>query len=1245
MKLVAYAHAFVRIQLLGHVPGSEPHLTHDGALIQAVASGQRLDDIDARNVNKRKDDPGQGELLSADQVHPLAAGGAPATLQPVICTVGMLVNRDGQLGPGPRLALLILHLAAQLNPTAARSIDDPDLTEQDRAEAIQACETTLLDALQQQLALNGDKLPATWVARSCQTWFPTNPAKNPANASRFLAMSSREQLALLALLNRLPSRGHLPPLTWEALMHTRLLAATHVPQALKACEEWLRHGSCFTGADAAGQAAPLPATVQVALHSTTARRAARRILNLVRRGAASRRPIVQLHTCWRPSLARAIEPMLQVDPDWARHRLPIIHLEATRLDEPTYPATLKQFLAPLARAFCVDLGRLDEAFASAAEQVRIIDLLRLALTRHAVLVFAHGLENAHGRQAAAVDFITGAAPLIDAVRCLALPHPAAVEEAGDDTLCTLWVTTSLHPVDAWLPFTSARFDFDAPGWDAQALRSWRSAWLAGTKASLKALTALTCTLDQLTQTQARWLGSGPPPDDLTLILLSTGVWWAQNPTPEVQAIADDRNRLQALMAAYLKHLHRKDRGGYWLMMLASITPEGLSLATLERLVQTLYALLPTDAIPPDDRARLRELLDLLHGGGPAADFPAEALAAYRPCLVVMREQVSNHLGPRVLRWEMGELARHAKEDDSTAPGTYRQCLRFASPVLRDICMDALIEMGKGRKLPRKLLPLAQYAAAIDAFSQASALLAHAGATELVNLAGKRLLVQALSHLSAAGPLSSIDLKGSAARVGASHFPVDPLRRHRMAYAVLYKSLIEDREAWTTSRRFARHELRVAILLSLVEWGRTSRPFAGHDKAPGWQDLDSGAAPAAGIKDCSLGKAAGSEERFVRQLLRNIAHAAVDALDAPLSAAALAALDQAPPSAAPSPSFSARLPMGTLMLQIDVADLRHERNPQRLEFTRLDNAGAREAARRLCTTRVDAARPDLLTRIAAMAMRLEDALRTSPQVVQGYAALIPDMEALAELGQASAESHVDAADWLVRLADVLANETDDTENPPLRQVLHAWLVFWVADKLRAKAGEQRGVAGPTWPRLNSRYFRSGVRLTLKVARRLAELQGADAAGLQSLAHYALEFASDRIGVLSRDYHALARELFHVELLRGALARTYARIKNNAEALDDAKAYLLAAEKRWLVLGGPAELSRRLLMERLSWHEAALKLGVRAERDIHLHALQSDLRLLGGFVWHAGQARAFWLQWARRHRRRVRAELAAQEAQEV
>lgn len=380
---------------------------------------------------------------------------------------------------------------------------------------------------------------------------------------------------------------------------------------------------------------------------------------------------------------------------------------------------------------------------------------------------------------------------------------------------------------------------------------------------------------------------------------------------------------------------------------------------------------------------------------------------------------------------------------------------------------------------------------------------------------------------------------------------------------------------------------------------------------------------------------------MRQLLRNIAHAAVDALDAPLSAAALAALDRAPSSVGPSPSFTARLPMGTLMLQINVADLRHERNPQRLEFTRLDNAGEREAAQRLCTARVDAARPDLLVRIAAMAVRLEDTLLTAAQVVKDYAALIPDMEALAELGQVSAESHVDAADWLVRLADVLANETDDSENPPLRKVLHAWLVFWVADKLRAKAGEQPGVAGPTWPRLNSRYFRSGVRLTLKVARRLSELQGADAAGLQSLAHYALEFASDRIGVLSRDYHALARELFHVELLRGALARTYARIKSNAEALEDAKAYLLSAEQRWLVLGAPAELSRRLLMERLSWHEAALKLGVSTERGAHLHALQSDLRLLSGFVWHAGQARAFWLQWARRHRRRVRAELVARE----
>ena len=1207
MSLVAACHTFLNVQLLG------AELTEDAAIIQAVACGESRPD--ERNIHKQKADEAQPKR------NPLARGGTATLNGPVIATLDALVTRDGQLGPAPRFAALVL--------VVAEAWDEPlQVDKPVTSKLLAARNLKLMAELERQHRdLTGVSLEPDWASRACRDWFPTDPRGHPVRGSD-LAIASTEKLALLALLNMAPHRARLPPLTWEVLMHRPLRRATSVPDAIQAFRDWLCDGTCFT-APAVQRQWLTELSGTVAAQSAAVRRAAQAITRLASLG--ERRPLVQLCARWRPSLARAVAARVEAD-----GVLPVIHLQAARLDDPGHACTLKQFLHPLTQAFGVDTGRLDEAFASAAEQARVVDLLRRGLTRHPCIVVVDGLANASGRQAAAVDFVTGISPLIDLVRSLALPQYETPGRTAPREERTLWVVCVLHPVAAWLPFTEARFNLDAARWDDGAGR-WTQTWVADSNPKGKPLSVLTGQVGRLSKTRAAWVAGKAPPSDLALVLVNTNSAFGSRPRREIPPAGDEAQAL-LLMTQLLQHLHRTDPAGFWLMALVSATAEGLCLGTLRRIAKATFVLLELNELAgPAERQALEALLRTFHGGGPAADFPGSALAPYQPCLAVFREQVSDHLGARVLRWEVGELAEIPPVSEGAHAGAYRQCLHFASPVLRDLALDALTKLDPKMD---KVLALIQYATAIDAFSQASALLSNAASVDLVNLARKRLLVQALHHLGCAGDIQGCKLQDPLGRIGASHFPVDALRRRRVAYCVVYRSLIEERGAWLLSRRYARHDLRVAVLLGLVEWGQPSRPYAGVD-APGWQHLESSRRPRRGLAGCAV-QAAGSDggERFMRQMLNNLSVAAVDAQDALLADAAMDALEKASSAQAAAPLLSRQVALGPLMLQLGIADLRHERRSQRLVFTQLDDAGLRPQARRLCEQRVRAVQPDLLERVRQVADALAHTLVSAPDVVSAYATqMMPRMLKLTQLAQPSAESHVDAADWCVRLADVLANETDDCEAPPLRQVVQAWLVFWVADMLRAKAGEQPSLTASNWPRVNSRYFRSGIRLTLKLARRLAEARGVDPLGLKALADYALQFASDRIGVLARDYNALARDLFHVQLLRGALARTYARMHKSPEALADAAAYLREAEERWLMLGGPGELTRRLLVERLSLGEALLRLRPRDNRPARLQVLRADLRLLDGFVSHAGQARTFWDRWAQRHRRRIEGKAAA------
>ncbi len=186
-----------------------------------------------------------------------------------------------------------------------------------------------------------------------------------------------------------------------------------------------------------------------------------------------------------------------------------------------------------------------------------------------------------------------------------------------------------------------------------------------------------------------------------------------------------------------------------------------------------------------------------------------------------------------------------------------------------------------------------------------------------------------------------------------------------------------------------------------------------------------------------------------------------------------------------------------------------------------------------------------------------------------------------------------------------------------------------------------MSGERWGRLASRYYRYGIRLSLRLARILAEL-GKTSKLLAGTSRYLLEFASTRTSILARDYNALLRELFQVLLLRASIARTKERIdvllaKTHGPSGDhltqqtihapylDAFSYLHAAERRWLALGGAGALTRRLVFERINLGQTALwrideQVGqARQEKDevvmlqtkALLACLDADLRVLSRF----------------------------------
>ncbi len=178
-----------------------------------------------------------------------------------------------------------------------------------------------------------------------------------------------------------------------------------------------------------------------------------------------------------------------------------------------------------------------------------------------------------------------------------------------------------------------------------------------------------------------------------------------------------------------------------------------------------------------------------------------------------------------------------------------------------------------------------------------------------------------------------------------------------------------------------------------------------------------------------------------------------------------------------------------------------------------------------------------------------------------------------------------ADVLYRLGEVLAELADRRLNwrETLPEFLDAYAVYWIADRVRARATEHVDELG--WPLVSARPVRFYIRISLKIARLLAEGQGGDTprwlAGVAWFDH-----ARERLELYSRHLYRLPRERLAMLLLLAASARVWAemleqagRPADGAAELETSFTYVQQAERLALELGLPGLLARRLLFERI------------------------------------------------------------------
>jgi hypothetical protein len=501
-------------------------------------------------------------------------------------------------------------------------------------------------------------------------------------------------------------------------------------------------------------------------------------------------------------------------------------------------------------------------------------------------------------------------------------------------------------------------------------------------------------------------------------------------------------------------------------------------------------------------------------------------------------------------------------------------LAFKSSVLRSSFVSALID-DEAHTTSKTTCSWSHvnFLLAEECLRQGTSQLRHLSTDSMESPYASRRVVQAIYHglLSLEVTVFSPDVTSHGELYGTM-LPVDGNKRYRYLYSFLYRNIVES-GVWKLGRAFGRPDLRVDLLklfiqprLGIEMLAGPGTPLSGSD-LPAERDLGKLPAPlrddsalwsdlleALGRSGCDLGGDSGrAAARWALNLLpRGTDSAYVHAL--------LRGRTQG--------TVHYKIVTETLKLRVDW--LRSEgqlEKAKQLLLAEFRQLGVPESVFEDLSTRMRGIVDLLLTRPVAngqpqyeVRTQLQEALNTA---LEAFSSKIRH-----------AEQRENASTLIFRMADLLSIEAQDSmvhesraerrrhrrSNRTPAQIAsdarnrayalsHACATYWIADRLRSKAGGMESV-GVEWPRVGARSMRSYVRACLQLARLLTEAAAAvETPRLQHMTGGLLEHAQQRISVYTRHHFQFRRERVSILMLEAHRIRTWVEIDmtRNASAI--------------------------------------------------------------------------------------------------
>lgn len=957
-------------------------------------------------------------------------------------------------------------------------------------------------------------------------------------------------------------------------------------------------------------------------------------------------PVVNVYApnCWTGlrAFATAVLDQLVTERGEGDPEVPLglIYVRLSRSGGDSDAPTPASVVRRLRRAFGLPVELMPEGASRPFDLHAELLPIRRALTTYRTILVVDGLAHEEGPLAELFDMMRNS-HWPELLRVLMEPHAPTLAQRGGNYPSRMLVLSS-QPVSQLQPWMAEALALaDVPrDVDARTLLvkdAARSERLRGVAKRLGACMSsegrdLFLPLDD-EQREALCAGLAPheiPTElDLALACLHSGkdlraMWQLHQTDGCVDLVPLRRQQLSRWMQAVV----REPQGFADLLVLKFVccSVNGLRLSTLHRCLLCWLELVGRHLTA----AQAQQLRSF------ATDGRLESLAERFPQLVVLnRDEDVEAIGLRQRRFEL--QAFPDAEDTPLTAKDDRPLLDVRLEGIRELMFAEIIRgqsEGAGDAAanplhrPRGEWELINLVLAEESLRQATAQLRNMEGHELGTPAVYRRLVQCVYHGLLSHGYDDRTADGSTRvqpTLPSFTLPAEPFRRFRYLYAFVFRHCIEDAPAWTLSRGFVRSEMRflLAGMFANPRWGvellanlhaMTSvqrRLRRGRDLllSVSYSRLFGNGSSAWILRENALqtdilealARSAYDTGRhgFARRLAYFVQH---QRRTPQARAAASAGRATAVAQAASGVADTLQSQLSRIAASIDALhDLLGEastRTPPGLQHDPVDHAFEKLMVdSRLARTHYGAAGAMCLRWLAAHGLdcaAFEGIGARYPrpnELAPGQSAkaqfevnvLTPLIDRVRQAG-ASTRDRVALADMLSRLGESTAGLTDDTPQPSdrLDAFLSAYALFWIADRVRSNAsGIDDSLA---WPRVSSQAMRYFIRVSLKIARLLAEgAEPGSARQQDGFAFYAQ--ARRRMDVYASHLFRLPRERLAMLLLMASATRVWSELcgpqvppERRLVDLEASLAYLDQAQALLFRLGFPDVLAYRFFFER-------------------------------------------------------------------